>query len=379
MDYIDNNINIIFHIPWKITKPNSSGSQIRPLKMLKAFKALDFQVDIIMGSGEERKEQIKHIKQKIKTGTTYNFVYSESSTYPTTLAYGVKDAIKYPFLDFRFFAFCKINKIPIGLFYRDIYWRFPKQINKSLVKKLILKIMYQFDLIIYQKYIDILYIPSIKMSKYLGFKFSCIKQLPPGASKIYINESRKKIQNINVFYVGGVSNHYRIHKLLKVIGDFPEISLTICCREKEWQNNLYGYKHLLKPNINIVHLSGEDLLPIYKKADVVSLFMENTTYRDFAMPVKLFEYLAYQKPIIATKGTAAGDFIEANGVGWVIPYDEKALKEILNQIKRNPEILIEKKRNISKILPRNTWKSRALQVCKDLSFLSMDGHKNDTN
>ncbi|MFY1111929.1 MAG: glycosyltransferase [Methanosarcinaceae archaeon] len=337
------------------------------MKMLEAFKALGCEVDLVMGLGVERCKQIKQIKQKIKNGKKYDFVYSESSTYPTMLACGVKDALKYPLMDFRFFAFCNKNSIPIGLFYRDIYWRFPELFNKPLAKKWVLNIMYQFDLYVYQKYIAVLYLPSEKMSKYLGFDFPVLKPLPPGVSKNYLEGSRKTNQGFNnVFYVGGTNSHYGIHKLLKVVGDVPEVSLTICCREKDWQENHNSYEHLLKPNISVVHLSGDDLIPLYENADVVSLFMEKTVYRNFAMPVKLFEYLFYQKPIIATEGTAAGDFVEANGVGWVIPYDEKALERLLSEIKNNPEILIEKKNQISKILSMNTWKSRALQVCKDL-------------
>ena len=351
----------------KINSSHPSGSQIRPVKMLEAFKSLGCEVDVVMGTGKDRRQQIKQIKQKIKEGKRYDFVYSESSTYPTMFAYGVKDAFMYPLLDFSFFSFCKKNSIPIGLFYRDIYWKFPKMINKPFIKKLFLNIMHRFDLLVYQKYIDVLYLPSKKMGEYLNFNFEPIKLLPPGAVDDYFAEPMKTNNNLNIFYVGGIGGHYKMHKLLKVVGDFPNVSLTICCREKDWQLNGDSYNQLLKSNLNVVHVNGNDLIPFYEKADLVSLFWENSEYMDFAMPVKLFEYLAHKKPIIATAGTEAGNFVKDNGAGWVIPYDENALKELLNQIKENPEILIEKINNIYNILPMNTWKSRALQVCKDLS------------
>ena len=34
-----------------------------------------------------------------------------------------------------------------------------------------------------------------------------------------------------------------------------------------------------------------------------------------AMPVKIFEYLGKTIPIVATKGTAAGEFVENSGIG----------------------------------------------------------------
>lgn len=368
-DIISNfkNFNIIFHVPWKIITSNPSGSQIRPIRMLEAFESLGCEVDLIMGSGAERYRQMNLIKAKVKKGKKYDFVYSESSTYPTSLAYGVRDAIKYPLLDFRFFDFCKKNKIPVGLFYRDIYWRFPNLLNRPLGKKLILNIMYRFDLIAYQKYIDVLYLPSEKMAKYLGFCFPVIRPLPPGTINYPFKRPIKKDYGFNVLYVGGIGNSYYMHKLLKVIKEMPQISLTICCRKNEWQEYLREYESLLSPNINIVHVSGEDLFPLYEKADLASLFVENEEYRDFAMPAKLFEYISHCKPIIATKGTAAGDFVENYGVGWSIPYDESSLFQLFNELLENQSQLEEKRKKLTGTLPLHTWKSRALQVCRDLT------------
>jgi glycosyltransferase involved in cell wall biosynthesis len=85
------------------------------------------------------------------------------------------------------------------------------------------------------------------------------------------------------------------------------------------------------------------------------------------MGVKLFEYLAYKKPIIAVKGTAVGDFVEENNVGWVINYDEVALKELIEFLQDTPLEIEKKIKNITKITPQNTWEARAIQVQKDLT------------
>lgn len=54
----------IFHIPNYIPQNERSGSQIRPRKMLEAFKNNGYNVDVIMGYGKERKTQIENIKRK---------------------------------------------------------------------------------------------------------------------------------------------------------------------------------------------------------------------------------------------------------------------------------------------------------------------------
>ena len=47
---------IIFHIPMQIDNNLQSGSQIRPQKMIQAFENIGFDVDVVMGYVNERKE-----------------------------------------------------------------------------------------------------------------------------------------------------------------------------------------------------------------------------------------------------------------------------------------------------------------------------------
>ena len=80
------------------------------------------------------------------------------------------------------------------------------------------------------------------------------------------------------------------------------------------------------------------------QADLGSLFLEPQAWRDFAMPIKLFDYLRYSLPVLGTKGTAAGSFIQENGVGWAIEYSEEALTALIKDISSNPALLDEKSR-----------------------------------
>lgn len=168
----------IFHIPNHIEFEGKSGSNIRPIKMLEAFKNIGYEVDYVMGYGKERKESIKKIKNNIRNGIKYEFLYSESSTMPTLLT-EKKHLPTYPFLDFGFFRFCKKNKIKIGLFYRDIHWKF--DIYRKAVpffKRCVSIPFYRYDLKMYKKTLDILYLPTERVKKYIP-KFNRIKTLPP--------------------------------------------------------------------------------------------------------------------------------------------------------------------------------------------------------
>jgi glycosyltransferase involved in cell wall biosynthesis len=96
------------------------------------------------------------------------------------------------------------------------------------------------------------------------------------------------------------------------------------------------------------------------------LFVKPQEYRGFAMPVKLFEYIGRQKPIIASHGTLSGEFVADNDIGWSIAYNKESLKKLLRKLLENKYMLEEKNRNVVKIKEMHNWKTRALQVEKDL-------------
>lgn len=360
----------IFHIPYHIDSNIKSGTNIRPIKMKQAFEDNGYEVDCVWGYGAERKVRINEIEHKILRGIKYDFVYSENNTMPTVLT--EKNHIpKYFNLDFAFLKFCRKQGIKIGLFYRDVYWKFDVYKEKTnWFKRRIAIPLYKYDLQQYDKLIDYLYLPSNKMRPYVEVveKFS---ELPPGCevneSVIKYKKEKKDTQMLELFYVGGIGGLYDIEKLLKVVSRLKYVNMTVCCRENEWSENKERYKKYMNDNIHIIHKSGKELEEYYKKADISLLYFSSEGYRSFAMPVKLFEYMGNMTPIIATKGSAAGEFVESNDIGWNIPYDEDSLENLLEQIFHNRERLIKKNNNLAEALKKNTWKARASQVIKDLT------------
>lgn len=367
----------IFHIPYKVSPDIVSGSHIRPLKMLNAFKNIGYDVDVVMGYGQEREESIKNIKKNIENGVKYDFLYAESSTMPTLLT--EKNHIpKYPFLDFSFFKYCKSHNIKIGLFYRDIHWKFEQYKNNvGTAKRIISTMFYNYDLKKYKELVDVLYLPSKEMFKYLEIDFNGkIEELPPGSEK---NDSvdlvkYKSDDYLNIFYVGGISTElYDIRELFKVANELPWIKLTVCCREGDWNNVADAYSNYLNERISIIHKSGEELYPYVKKADILNLFIRPTEYWEFAVPVKLFTYISYKKPIISAKNTVTGNFVEKNNIGWSIDYSKEELIKMLTELKNNRKEILEKTSNMEKVLEENTWNSRAKKVVKDLLAMEQGG------
>lgn len=357
---------MIFHVPNKIMPEMKSASHIRPFKMLEAFREIGYEVDFVMGDAKTRVGQIAEIKKKINDGLSYDFMYSESSTMPTLLTES-HHLPTYPTLDFGFFKYLKAKGIKIGLFYRDIYWKFPLyKESVSGLKYWLAVNMYKYDLAQYEKLIDILYLPSIKMAKYLPKKLEMIsKPLPPGYP--LMETSFIKPKKLSLIYVGGIGGLYNLKTFVEVVNNMEDLSFTICCRENEWNTYKDNYPEL-KPHIKVVHLSGEELLHEMSNSNLGVLCLEPNEYRDFAVPYKLFEYMGNNLPIIASKDTATADFIEENNIGFVVNYDKDSIESALKELILNPNILKEKILNIENIKENHTWIARAKKVEEELKI-----------
>jgi hypothetical protein len=362
---------MIYHIPLPFDYESKSASGIRPIKMLNAFKELGYEVIEISGYSSERKRKIKNAKQAIKNGKKIDFVYSESSTMPTLLT-DPHHLPFHPFIDFGFFKFCKRKNIPIGLFYRDIYWKFPELYDKetSNIKAFMGKIFYRYDLKCYNKLLKILYLPTQEMARYLGNFSYEIQELPPGRDNVDLKEAADTETNnhsvVNFLYIGGIGYHYQVHKIFKAVANDARFTLTLCTRKNEWEEQCSQYleNNLMPSNINVVHFSGAELEDLYKKADIALIFLQPQEYWEVIFPFKMSEYIGHQIPILASDEIYPGKYVKKANIGWAIPYEADALKIFLDGIMK--EEILQKKKNVYQFALHSRWLDRAAKVVADM-------------
>lgn len=356
---------IIYYLPFKLNRNLHSASQIRPLKMLKAFQDLGYEVEFIEGESIIRKQQLKKLRKKICLGVKYDFLYSESSTEPTLLTDSHHLPL-HPFFDFSFFSFVKKKGIPIGVFYRDIYWNTDYMRGWKLR---IAKLFYKYDLFQYNKYVSTIFLPSLEMCSYIPYKLNVnYVSLPPGLDIIPINKKNPlKKSRINILYIGGIDDSgYDMELVMNVISRFPLLKLTVCCRIEEWNSYYNKYKKHLASNIEIVHKSGRDLHELYENADFFSILIKPTKYWDFAVPFKLFEALGFMCPILSVKGSWVGNFVTENNLGWAIDYDEKSINSLFQNLIINMGEQNSIYNSLRKSQLDNTWVCRAKSVMENL-------------
>lgn len=363
----------IFHYPMPFDYEKKNGSSLRPISMLEAFKECGYDVEVISGYGDERKGNIKKIKNNIKSGIKYDFLYSESLTQPTLLS--EKDHIpRHPFLDFSFFNFCRKNHIPVFLYYRDMHWKFATyKESVAWYKKIIAIQLYKYDLYRYFKNVDILYCPTEKFKEF-GLNGFNIKALPPGCT---INSNvteykmnRMKTDNIiRVFYVGGVAGLYDISLFLRGMMSCDRVFLTICTPKDHWNEHKEYLQKWMNKRVKVIHKNSNQLEEYYKNADVSLFCKAQDLYTDMAVPIKTKETLGYGTPIIVSDNLAVAKDVKEGGYGWIVKPEPQAIKDLLEYLCDNPNEINEKTYNAIQASHDNTWKARAEQVVKDCANL----------
>lgn len=362
---------MIFYYPFPIPDNTQFGESMRLANMQRAFKSVGYEVEVVAGYARERQAALRRIRRDVLQGRRFEFVYAEASTWPMVLH---KRNILHPFIDAGFFRWCRAHDIPVGLFYRDVYWRFPKAHLPwwfTWQKRVIAIPCYWYEWFVYRSTVQHLFLPSVAMANALPTRWpqARMSAAPPGAILPSIGKYHQSGRNghVQLFYVGSIGpNHYDLRPLLELLRLSSVAELTLCCREREWDQYRDFYAPLLTDRVSIVHASGDELAPLYARSDVFALIREGNSYLDFAVPTKVFESLGYCLPIITLEGTEAARIIAQDDLGWVVADLEQAAR-LLTTLAEHPDALAEKRRHVEAARAKHTWEARAQAIADTLN------------
>lgn len=365
---------MIFHHPHPVLPDGNRGSQIRPWRMLSAFQESGWQVDVVAGPWADRKNAWRTIQSRLREGIEYRLVYCESSTRPLLFS-AVQQGSLQAISEYEWLRRLRSLGIGIGLYYRDIHWKFPVFQNRypKRMKRLMFTFAYYWDWKNYTKTLDRLFVPSRSMARVLppGLTSDVIEVLPPGCT---ISEESpealpKAVPSIlRLLFVGGTRPPtYDLSPLFQLVSRVEGVHLTVCCRETDWAAVSGYYSPLMDTRrVSIVHASGSALDAIYRQSDIFMLLLKRDSYLDLAMPVKLLESLGHAVPILAYKGTESGLFIDQENIGWTVRGDEDALI-LLHRLTRDASEVAAKREIAASHRHKHTWKARAAQVAESLA------------
>ncbi|MFT4414432.1 glycosyltransferase family 4 protein [Fredinandcohnia humi] len=361
---------VLIYYPFQLAKNVNSGSKLRPHEMVKAFREWGKQnnIDILLisGTSDERASQFKKL---VSEGALSDllFCYMENQTIPLWLTdpgHKPKD----PFVDRRVLRYLQQHNVPVGVFYRDVYWKFDELYKLTGMKKKIMQTLYKMEEKFYEKYMHTVFLPSLEMGKYVAIDRP-MTDLPPGGKK-GVEPKRDTSSPLKGIYVGGInSEDYGLYLLLDAVElvnkDSKKCELTVVCREDEFASLPEAKKQRIQElQIRVEHKSGAELDKLYQEMDIAFIPRYRSEYNDFSVPVKLVEYLSAGLPIVATDCTAQKRFIETDGYG-VICQDEK--QSMANAIERMIESRQDYMENIQQtFMIHHSWIARVEKVKESL-------------
>ncbi|MGO1562763.1 MAG: glycosyl transferase family 1, partial [Actinomycetaceae bacterium] len=282
---------MVFHAPYPLGERSSSGSGIRPVRMRDAFLELGFEVVEVTGHGKERAAALARLKRRMQGGLRVDLAYGESSTMPTVLT-EPHHLPTHPVVDLRLARLLRRHGVPTSVFYRDIYWRYPEYTERvHPVVAAGTRTLYHAELRAFRRLLDRVYVPSAEIATHVPhLRPEQMKPLPPGGA---IQDVPRTDGPFTLLYVGNVTSYYRMHELLRAVDATDGVHLLLCTPRESWEAARGEYAKWLGDRVEVVHERGEGLLPLFGRADVCSIVVEPSEYRDFAAPVKLYEYLGH--------------------------------------------------------------------------------------
>ncbi|MGO1561764.1 MAG: glycosyltransferase [Actinomycetaceae bacterium] len=365
---------MVFHAPYPVGGESTSGSGIRPVRMLQGFHDAGFDVIQVTGYAAERKAAIADLAARLKRGDRVDFAYGESSTMPTVLT-ETHHLPTHPFLDASLARLLGRHGVPRSQFYRDIYWRYPEYTERvHPVVAAGTRTLYHGELRAFRRLLDRVYVPSREIAGHIPHvRAEQMVPLPPGGvihdvPRSILTSGERATAPLTLLYVGNISSYYRMHALFTAVQRVDGVRLILCTPADSWEAQRGTYPDL-GDSIEVVHERGEGLNPLFARADICSIVVEPSEYRDFAAPVKLYEYIGHGKPVLATAGTLAGRTVAAESFGWEVDYDADALAGRLAHLRDAREEVEDTTERVRTGRHRHTWVARSRFVAEDLAGL----------
>lgn len=360
---------MVFHTPYPLNRQASAASGLRPVRMRDAFEELGYEVWEVTGRAKERIAAARRVKHALKAGLTFDFCYSESSTMPTTLTEPHHLPL-HPDVDFSLMRALRRAGTRVGLFYRDVFWAFPEYgVGLPRAQKQVALAAYRYDLRRYRTALDVLFLPSLPMRRWVDVPGVRTVALPPGHDNPTVSEP--PATGAHLFYVGGLGGHYRFPLMLQAVQELAaegeDVSLTICTPPAQWEAAQAEYGPLAGGPVKIVHARAAELAPHYAACNIGALLVDPDEYWTFAVPVKLYEYQGAGRPILAAQGSLAGQFVTDDQLGWTIPYTLADAKQTLRRLANSPEEIRAARERVLAHRAAETWRARAEQVARELS------------
>ncbi len=329
--------------PYSVLKMDNAP-KVRAYNMYKALKA-EICTEFISGGTVRRAFQEINFLLRSKQ---VDYVYVEAM------------ASKLNRFDYYLLEVLKSKGALIFPFIRDLYWKHPETLEINDDVKRWFHVC-ETEMKWYLKNACALFFPSNAMAETIDFPNK--DELPPGgdASRCLQSDLPK---NKNIIFVGKISKKAGVETLLKAMRYVIMEQSDAHCTIVGSGNQTLIDKWKLKNWVTFTKGIYWDMPRLMSEAYVATIpWVTYLEHNNLTMPLKLFDYLSFGRPVVVTDCKTMANFIQNNKVGIVTddsPQEfAKGLLKILNNNRKAEKL---GRNAISVVRNGHSWKDRAQEL-----------------
>lgn len=227
---------------------------------------------------------------------------------------------------------------------------------------------------VYLKFIDIVtdvvycQSSSFRDSLKQDIKRSKIELLPPGCEAIV----PENVINNEVIYVGEIDFRFSGIDLLidslELVNQTQDIKLNIVCRREEYEESEYLKEANRKYKwLDISHHNKQTIEKIYNKSAIAIIPRSGNEYTKLCLPIKLYEYITFEKPIVAVNHGETGKFIEKYKVGIACTEKKEDIANSILSLLMDDTYFMQIKNKVKICKEENLWSQRAKKIITSLN------------
>ncbi len=283
-------------------------------------EALKRQADVQVLAGGRKARMVAGLRWLARSGIgSIDVVYVESSSSAAT-----------PF-DLAFLLWARLRGRPVGVYLRDAYqrfrWLYPRQRRRQAIADL----LWRITLPLLRSVASVIYCPSVGLARVLGVPGAVL--LPPGTDPTlpFLGAGDKRV-------VASITT-------LDAAGGLPLLVDAVgLVRRRNADVRLlviggHGDRPADLPDwVDVVTSARADLPRLLGPAGVCVIPRPITPYTDLAIPVKLMDYLAFGKPIVATACLETRKVIADTGAALLVEDTVEALAGAISEVIDSPDL-----------------------------------------
>lgn len=171
----------------------------------------------------------------------------------------------------------------------------------------------------------------------------------------YLKKEKTTSDYLRISYIGAVRQYNELKNLMDACKELDGVKVSI-----HGAGVAYERLNAIQDDYKNVNVTGRyhftDSSSLFREADILYALYSTTSmqYRT-SYPVKLYEAILTKTPLIVNKGTVLEEFVIKHDIGFAIDGDILSIKNLVQEIIKDNEILKKKTRNIEAIQYDFNW------------------------